>query len=264
MSRPFSWECMSCPPRRWSYNRFSQLRWYFPWYWGASAATSWSRWSWCWWTRWGGRGHGDSHRSDSATAAAASAGVTATFAESVTVLGNDDVADAVHPSTPNGFVASMTVAEYDSPDEFCWEGDMVSVSQLLWITLTSPFLVCYVASHSTALPSFQVSSTLQTLLHHPSIECFSAVISSPASLIVADSGATDHMLPDQSAFISYRHVHGLRVWMGNATFAPVLGRGTAILSLNGKSILVRNVLHIPDLHVPLYSLRAHLTQPGCG
>jgi hypothetical protein len=52
--------------------------------------------------------------------------------------------------------------------------------------------------------------------------------------------------------------------MGNATFAPVLGRGTAILSLNGKSILVHNVLHVPDLHVPLYSLRAHLTQLGCG
>jgi hypothetical protein len=71
------------------------------------------------------------------------------------------------------------------------------------------------------------------------------------------------MLPDKSAFISYKAVFNLQVWMGNNAFIPVLGRGSAILSLNGQRILVRNALHIPNLMVPLYSLCAHLTQRGC-
>jgi hypothetical protein len=52
--------------------------------------------------------------------------------------------------------------------------------------------------------------------------------------------------------------------MGNNAFIPVLGRGTAIITLNGKRILVLNVLHVPGLVIPLYSLCAHLTQCGCG
>jgi hypothetical protein len=113
----------------------------------------------------GAGGRGDNHRSDGGTAAAAPVGRTATFAESVTVLGDDDVAEAVHPFTPNGFVASTTVAE-DSPDEFRWEGDMVSVSHAS-VDITNQSVSCYVASHSTAPLSFQLSSTLRTLLHHP-------------------------------------------------------------------------------------------------
>ncbi len=54
--------------------------------------------------------------------------------------------------------------------------------------------------------------------------------------------------------------------MGNNSLAPVLGRGrgTAIFSLNGQRVLVRNVLHVPVLSKPVYSLRAHLEQRGCG
>jgi len=87
---------------------------------------------------------------------------------------------------------------------------------------------------------------------------------SKTSLLVADSGATDHMIPDRSAFISYRRVHGLRVRMGNKSHAPVLGKGSAIISLNGKKVLIRDCLHVPDLRNPLYSLRAHQRQRGCG
>ena len=58
------------------------------------------------------------------------------------------------------------------------------------------------------------------------------------SLLIADSGATDHMLPEKSAFISYYPVLGRRVRMGNNLFAPILGHGTAVISLNGKKILI--------------------------
>ena len=41
-------------------------------------------------------------------------------------------------------------------------------------------------------------------------------------------------------------------------------RGTAVFSLNGHNILVRDCLHVPDLRSPLYSLRKHRHMPGCG
>jgi hypothetical protein len=80
---------------------------------------------------------------------------------------------------------------------------------------------------------------------------------------VADSGATNHMFSDKSAFISYKLVRNLQVRMGNNLFLLVLGLGLAIISLNGQWVLVRNTLHMPGLVVPLYSLRAHCVQPGC-
>jgi hypothetical protein len=83
-------------------------------------------------------------------------------------------------------------------------------------------------------------------------------------LVVADTGATDHMVLDRSAFISYKAIQNLHVRKGNNSFAPVLGWGMVIISLNGQHILIRHVLHVPALQVSLYSLRAHLRQWGCG
>ena len=42
-------------------------------------------------------------------------------------------------------------------------------------------------------------------------------------LAVADTGATDHMVPDKSAFVSYKSVTGLSFQMGNNSYVPVLG-----------------------------------------
>ncbi len=86
----------------------------------------------------------------------------------------------------------------------------------------------------------------------------------PSHLVVADTSATDHMVPDRGAFISYKSVRSLRVHMGNNSFAPVLDRGMAIILLNGQHLLIQNVLHVLGLWVPLYSLCAHLCQLGCG
>jgi hypothetical protein len=83
-------------------------------------------------------------------------------------------------------------------------------------------------------------------------------------LAVADTGATDHMIPYKSCFISYKSISGLSVRMGHNSFVPVLGRGTAVFALNGNRVLVRNVLRVPGHAVPLYSLRTHATQRGCG
>ena len=75
----------------------------------------------------------------------------------------------------------------------------------------------------------------------------------------ADSGATDHMIPDYSAFISYRPSLDSddNVILGDDTTARIAGRGTAVISLNGKRILLRNALHVPTMKNPLYSLTHH-------
>ena len=80
----------------------------------------------------------------------------------------------------------------------------------------------------------------------------------------ADSGATDFMLPDRQAFISYHRCFHRYALLGNDTKVPILGEGTAVFSLNGKTLLIRNVLHVPDLRAPLYSLRKHKAMKGCG
>ena len=68
------------------------------------------------------------------------------------------------------------------------------------------------------------------------------------------------MFPDKSAFISYKSITHLKVRMGNNSYLPVLARGSAIISLNGQWVLVRNALHVPGLGMPLYSLQAHFQQ----
>ncbi len=63
---------------------------------------------------------------------------------------------------------------------------------------------------------------------------------SPADLhclVVADTGATNHMLLDRLAFISYKLVQNLHVCMGNNSYAPTLGQGTAIISLNSLGVI---------------------------
>ena len=72
------------------------------------------------------------------------------------------------------------------------------------------------------------------------------------------------MIPDKSVFISCRPVSGRRVRMGNNSFAPILGSGSAVIAINGKGILIMEGLHVPALRNPLYSLRAHQRQHGCG
>ena len=131
--------------------------------------------------------------------------------------------------------------------------------------------VCVVSSLSSVSARSQAVSTSSSSLPASLPSLLTQLAASPIAaplttggLAVADTGATDHMLPDRSCFISYKSVVGLSVRMGNNSFVPVLGRGSAIFALNGKRILVRNVLHVPGLAVPLYSLRTHVTQRGCG
>jgi hypothetical protein len=81
---------------------------------------------------------------------------------------------------------------------------------------------------------------------------FAFLTSRPASsLLVADTGATDHMIQNKSAFISYKPATGCRVRMGNNLFAPILGTSAGCVSssraLNNRQRLFYSVngLHQP-------------------
>lgn len=94
----------------------------------------------------------------------------------------------------------------------------------------------------------------------------SASIPPPSSVLmaIADSGATHHMWPEYSAFTSYRPLTNESVTLADDTQAPVAGIGSVKILFDGKVIDMRDVLHVPSLRLPLYSLRVHRKMKGCG
>ena len=179
-------------------------------------------------------------------------------------------------AAPAGMTASLVADEdEDSTDSFRWDGDKdgvtfdeavkpkASVSSYLPSTPNpSCCRVSFEAGPTCSVTQLANDIILPPLLVRLLLKAIPTT-NSGSRFVVADTGATDHMVPDRGAFISYKSIHGLRVHMGNNSFAPVLGWGTAIISLNGQRLLIRNVLHVPGLRVLLYSLRAHLCQSGC-
>ncbi len=203
--------------------------------------------------------------------------------------------DSTSGSAPLGLMVSVAEEDYDFDPEFRWTGDedgilySVDSDSHKSNNRVSPYPSCsHAAVVSASLPSFptmglsslsaslsrcdslvdhsnsppSISSALHSLLTRLS-QCPIAP-DSGGRLGIADSGATDHMFPDKSAFISYKTTSNLKVCTGNNTYLPVLAQGSAIISLNGQRVLVWNALHVPGLAVPLYSLRAHFKQCGCG
>ena len=203
-----------------------------------------------------------------------------------------------------GAFSAVTETTYDSGDEFDYEGKSEGVMYVAHKPNGTSFVYSPASCSHTTIDSIPTTTQCHPplSLHNPGITPTTPSVSRSArdpqgvntvylpktvlsllanptsttpprtvrshspctSLVVADTGATDHMLPDKSAFISYYPVTGWRVRMGNNSFAPIAGHGTAIISLNKKKILIRDCLHVPDLRNPLYSLRAHQRQRGCG
>jgi hypothetical protein len=181
-------------------------------------------------------------------------------------------------AAPSGLTAAVAPVsdeegEYDTDEEFTWDGNETAFGDLN-CNLTksvgpypSPSCCHARVSFSTndapsAFRSISLPTTITRLIDKLSLSPTAPLFN--GCFAVADSGATDHMFPDKSSFISYKIVSGLQVCMGNNSYILVLGCGTANVALNGKCVLVWNSLHVPGLAAPLYSLRAHMHQPGCG
>ncbi|MGH3054873.1 MAG: hypothetical protein ACRDL7_07830, partial [Gaiellaceae bacterium] len=85
----------------------------------------------------------------------------------------------------------------------------------------------------------------------------------PTAMMIVDSGATRHMIPDQSAFVSYIPSEGAAVTLADKSRVSCRGHGRAVISLDGHIIMLSDCLHVPDLRAPLYSVRQHRRLPGC-
>lgn len=118
---------------------------------------------------------------------------------------------------------------------------------------------CVASARRTA-----VSSTFSTVARKQLRHMKVALKAADEALCCADSGATRHMFPDYSTFVSYHKCYNKTVQLGDSTELPIYGYGTAKFSLNGRIIVVRNALHVPGLTDPLYSLRQHRFMSGCG
>ncbi len=166
--------------------------------------------------------------------------------------------DGGSTATPGAFTAATEQDSYNSGEEFDYEGKYegsvysgksksnVSIyPQAFHATAellgsASPSSCRRTSSHmdNKALRTVHLPKLVLALLDNPPAHSISVAPAkhglAHTNLIVADTGATDHMLPDKNAFISYRPVTRRRVRMGNTSFAPILGSGSAVIDINGK------------------------------
>ena len=62
-----------------------------------------------------------------------------------------------------------------------------------------------------------------------------------------DSGASEYMFPNYSTFKTYHLLSNRYATLVDTKRLPIEGIGTAVYTLNGRTILTRNALHIPAL-----------------
>jgi hypothetical protein len=89
-----------------------------------------------------------------------------------------------------------------------------------------------------------------------SLDSFSPI--SPVSHqfdVIIDSRCTKQMFPDRSTFISYKPCLHFFVILANKSKTACLGIGTVQLLLGGQSIILHDVLHVPNLRCPLVSVK---------
>jgi hypothetical protein len=81
--------------------------------------------------------------------------------------------------------------------------------------------------------------------------------------LIVDSGCTRHMFPHKELFISYKETPNSFVILADKSKVSCLGSRTVRLSLQNKSIILHDVLHVPKLRSPLLSVRCFCRLAGC-
>jgi hypothetical protein len=90
------------------------------------------------------------------------------------------------------------------------------------------------------------------------------VKTNPVTQACIDSGATSDMDPRRQVFTDYIKLTDCYVLVANNVKILCLGRGSVSITLGDRPLLLRNVLHIPDLDMPLLSCRVHRQRgQGC-
>ena len=80
----------------------------------------------------------------------------------------------------------------------------------------------------------------------------------------ADSGASKDLFHDYSTLKIYHCFSNSCATLGYTTGLSIEGICTVVYTLNGRTILTCNTIHIPALRGPLYYLREYRQRPGCG
>ncbi len=129
------------------------------------------------------------------------------------------------------------------------EFDLLDGLGSLGITSTSEIALPYVASTFKcplgSVRSVSSSKIIHTLNEHSSSEHFNLIV---------DSGCTRHMLPYRSAFINYKETPNSYVILADKSQVNCHGCGTVQFTLQDKSIILHDVLHVPKLRSPLLSV----------
>lgn len=86
----------------------------------------------------------------------------------------------------------------------------------------------------------------------------------PSSVAIVDSGTTDHLWHDYSAFTSYQPLHNNHVTLADNSTTPTMWISSLKVSLSGQDVGICDALDVPSLQMLLYSLYAHHCMPGCG
>ena len=162
----------------------------------------------------------------------------------------------------NRFAPLQTIEESD--DESFAENvvpDYADVSELLSVDVD--------VTVSSGNDSFYSPDLLSCLGSARSVSASSSPVDSsslipPSFPVVADSGATNSMVPWQELFIDYKKCNrNSYVLLANNQKASCIGRGTIKIDLGGVIVVITNVLHVPSLRCPLYSIRCHSRIRGC-
>jgi hypothetical protein len=188
--------------------------------------------------------------SKSPTGGTSASGSSGTPGAKVAAVVSHAAPSNVSPSALAGMtVALVAEGDKDSADSFRWDGDEDGVTfedahkpkaSVSSYAPSYPGPLCCKVSIKSFLPSPMGLATqsgdeifLPPILVQSLLKAIPTTSGgTPFCLVVADTGAIDHMVPDRGVFISYKSVHSLRIRMGNNLFARVLGRGMAIISLN--------------------------------
>ena len=91
-----------------------------------------------------------------------------------------------------------------------------------------------------------------------------ALYNNTDTVCCAESGASEDMFHDYSTFKFYHHISNRYATLVETNRPPIEVICTTVYTLNGRTILTCNALHITDLRGPLYYLLKQRQRPGCG
>jgi len=135
--------------------------------------------------------------------------------------------------------------EFDLLENF---GSLDLTTSEIGLLYSAPALISPLGSVCSASSS-QLNSAQESSPHH--------------FKLIVDSGCTRHMVPFRSAFISYKDTPNSYVILADKSRVPCLGTGVVYFTLQNKSVLLHEVLHVPKLRSPLLSVRCFRRLHGC-